>query len=125
MQFIGRESQADALAGELAELFHQSLAVAGGGVAARFFGDESALAVAHLQQAVARESLIDAENRVLIDGQLPGQFPHRGEPLTRLKLASGQVRGDLLDNLPRNRNGRAFFNAKEHEIAKMPGEMTN
>jgi hypothetical protein len=68
----------------------------------------------HLQESVTHQSLVDTQHGVLIDRQLAGQLTDRRQPMARLELPRRTIRGNLTANLPRDRYGRAFFDAKEH-----------
>jgi hypothetical protein len=76
MELVGREAEADGLAGELPQFVDESFAVYGELSALGPGGYEGALPVPHFEQPFAAEPVIDAEDGVLIDGELAGELPY-------------------------------------------------
>ncbi len=114
VELFRSESQRQALPGELPQFLDEASPLARRGVDLRSLRDERPLPLPHLKQPVAAEPLVDAQDRVLIDAEVAGQFANRGQPISRLQTARGAQRGDLPVDLPGDRNGRAFFDAEEH-----------
>ena len=54
-------------------------------------GYEGAVAVAAFQEPLGRQTLVDAENGVLIDGQFDGQRADRGEPVAGVEGPAGAL----------------------------------
>jgi hypothetical protein len=120
VQLVGGEAEADGLPRKLAQLVDEPLAMDGKLPALRPRGNEGPLAVSHFEQPFATESLVNAEDRVLIDGKLACQLTYRWQAITRPDASRRAMGSDLIGDLPRDRNGRAFFDAKKH--AKTPKE---
>ena len=70
--------------------------------------------VAPFKKPLCREPFVNPQDRVLVDCQLPGEFPHAGQSVAGSKAPTGTLRPDLVHDLPGDRQSGGCFNTKEH-----------
>src|SRR3954465_14324944 len=85
---------------------------------------ERALAVPHFEQAIGAEAFVDSQNCVLVDGEVAGQLADRGEAVAGFHGARGAEGRDLVGDLPRDGDGRAFFDSQKHGEPSMKMAVT-
>jgi hypothetical protein len=68
VDFVAGKPQRKALSRELPELVDEPFALPRRSVRPRVLGDERALPLPHLEQAISTQALVHAQDRVLIDG---------------------------------------------------------
>jgi hypothetical protein len=75
-------------------------------------GHVGAVAVAAFEQSLGGEAFVNAEDGVLVDGQLAGQGADGGEAVAGLELPAGALGPDLGGNLPGDRHAGGGFDVK-------------
>jgi len=105
-----REGAADEAVGVFFEGSAFALEVAGFGEV----GDEGAFAMAEFQDAFGGEAFVGAEDGVLVDGELAGEFADAGEAVAGLEEGGGAAGADLVDDLAGDGDAGGGFDADEH-----------
>ncbi len=100
MELGRRDAQKTSPADKPACFVAESLALVAKLAAGRLGADVGSGPVTAFEQAFGGQSLIDAEDRVLIHGQFAGELPDAGETITGAEISSRALGTDLIGDLP-------------------------
>src|SRR5262245_2864781 len=100
MYLVDAKSEGECLTSELAELIQQPVALPWRSIGTSVGRDKRPLSVPHFEKPLAGQSLVHAQDGVLIDGEVAGELTDRRQPVARRQSARCTERRDLLGDLP-------------------------